>query len=623
MPKLNLLHTLSWAVSCLQLARGNTIPRHAVAIERRDVNAEYDFIIAGAGPAGLTVADRLTEDSSVSVLVIEAGPFDQYEDNVLIPGDYPPFQYFWPGLESEPQIGLDNISFSSVCGRVVGGGSAVNAMVYTRGGKEDYSAWVTLGNEGWAWDNMLPYFKKSENFTDPDPTYAAQANISYADDVHGHSGPVQGSYPSYHFPGSENWWRAALDANISQAPDPNGGDNKGAFYMSSFLDPVNGTRSYARINHYDRVKDARPNYHILADTTVAKVLFNGTAAIGVEYLPSAGGNVSQVTATKEVLLAAGGVHTPQVLQLSGIGPRARLESLGVKVLADLPGVGQNLQDHATLTISYNFTNNVTPNQGSLDTNATYRAEQLELYEQQRLGAFTIVHPLSTNIASVALCNATSDCQSIVDEIDSEDPALYLPSDIDSTVLDGYKKQFEITLGQLNSSSSPIGQIHWSTTTTATLYFVKPLSRGTININSTNPLANPVIDWRSMTNPADLDFTLALFRKHRDIFNQPSMRELGPIELSPFGEGIQDDDDIKAVLRQQINPSNAHQCCTAAMLPQDLGGVVDDQLRVYGVQGLRVIDISAWPMIISAAPTATIYGQGEKIADIIKTAYTLA
>lgn len=255
---------------------------------------------------------------------------------------------------------------------------------------------------------------------------------------------------------------------------------------------------------------------------------------------------------------------------------------------------------------------MTPNQGSLDTNATYRAEQLELYEQQRLGAFTIVHPLSTNIASVALCNATSDCQSIIDTIAGQSPALYLPSDVDPTVLEGYQRQLEITLGQLKASSSPIGQIHWSTTTTATLYFVKPLSRGAVNVNSTDPLANPVIDWRSMTNPADLDLTLALFRKHREIFDQPTMRELGPIELPPFGEAIQTNDDIKAVLRQQINPSNAHQCCTAAMLPRGLGGVVDDELRVYGVQRLRVIDISAWPMIISAAPTATIYGQGEKV-----------
>lgn len=261
---------------------------------------------------------------------------------------------------------------------------------------------------------------------------------------------------------------------------------------------------------------------------------------------------------------------------------------------------------------FQVTNNVTPNQGSLDTNATYRAEQLELYQQHRRGAFTIVHPLSTNIASVSLCNSTSNCQDIITTIKDQDPASYLPTDIDTTVLEGYKRQIQIALSQLSSPSSPIGQIHWSTTTTSTLYFVKPLSRGSSNINLTDPLSSPVIDWRSMTNPVDLDLMLVLFRKHRDIFNQSPMQELGPIELAPFGQEIQDDGDLKAVLRHQINPSNAHQCCTAAMMPKDLGGVIDSSFQVYGVQKLRVIDISAWPVIISAAPTATIYGQGEKV-----------
>lgn len=137
------------------------------------------------------------------------------------------------------------------------------------------------------------------------------------------------------------------------APDPNSGNNAGVFFFPTLLDAANGTRSDARINHYERVKAARPNYHILAENTVGKVLFNGTTAIGVEYLPTAGGSVSQVFASKEVLLAAGGVHTPQILQLSGIGLKDRLEDLGIVSVVNLPGVGQNLQDHATLAISYN------------------------------------------------------------------------------------------------------------------------------------------------------------------------------------------------------------------------------------------------------------------------------
>jgi choline dehydrogenase len=150
-----------------------------------------------------------------------------------------------------------------------------------------------------------------------------------------------------------NWWQAALDAGISVASDPNSGSNTGVFFFPTLLDPVSGTRSYAKINHYDRVKNTRPNYHLLPDYTVGKVLINGTRAVGVEYLPSSGGSVLQVNASREVLLAAGGVHTPQILQLSGIGSKSQLETLGIQVISNLPGVGQNLQDHATLTISYN------------------------------------------------------------------------------------------------------------------------------------------------------------------------------------------------------------------------------------------------------------------------------
>ncbi|ORY61674.1 uncharacterized protein BCR38DRAFT_487414 [Pseudomassariella vexata] len=563
-------------------------------VTRQEANAtSYDFIIAGSGPAGLTVADRLTEDPAFTVLVIESGPLDQGEDNVLIPGDYPPYQYFWLGLDSEPQIGL-----------------------------RDYDAWETLGNIGWSWDDMLTYLKKSENFTAPASAYAAEANISYTDDVHGHSGPVQGSFPPYFFPGSGNWWTAAVDSGISVASDPNGGNHFGVFAMPSFLDPHTMTRSYARINHYERIKDSRSNYHILADHTVKRVLFNENRAFGVEYLPTTGGTVSQINATKEVLLAAGGIHTPQILQLSGIGPEALLDSLEIPVVIDLPGVGQNFQDHATLTVSYSFSNNVVPNQETLDTNATYRAEQLQLYEQYQEGAFTIVHPLGTNIASLPLCNATEDCQTIAAAARAQDPAQYLPPSTDPTVLAGYEAQHALILEQLEGDSLPIGQIHWGTSTAATLYFVKPLSRGTISINTTDPLSNPVIDWRSMTNPTDLDLILALFRKNRDVLSQPSMHLLGPVEIAPFGEHLQTDDELKAVLRDQINPSNAHQCCTAQMAARELGGVLDEELKVYGVQGLRVIDISSWPMIISAAPTATMYGTGEKIADIIKKQYRL-
>ncbi|KAI0113930.1 hypothetical protein GGR51DRAFT_471387 [Nemania sp. FL0031] len=609
-------------ISLLVAVQGALIPLHASLVSRQEAeNNTYDFIVVGGGIAGLTVADRLTEDPSVSVLVVEAGPSDQGEDSVLIPGDYPPFQYF-NGLESVPQEGLDNRSVDTVCAKVVGGGSVVNAMVYLRGDKVDYDDWGKLGNSGWSWDSMFPYFLKGENFTKPDSEFAAQANISWDDSVRGTSGPVKYSYPNYFYPGSANWWNAAKSIGLPVVKDPEAGNNLGIFWIPSVLDATTMTRSDARINHYERVKASRPNYHILASTTVSKVLFNGTQAVGVEYLPSAGGESTYVYATKEVIITAGGVHTPQVLQLSGIGPQTLLNELGITVVQDLPGVGQNLQDQSTLTINWNFTSNITPNSGSLDSNATYDAEQRALYDTDHAGAYTIVRSLGTNIGQLSLQLATENYSAIAAEARSRDPAASLPSDVDPTVLEGYKKQRGLIIQQFEGQDAAVGTLHWGTSSTSLIYHLKPLSRGTVNINSTDPLINPVLDYRTATDPIDLSVYVSLFRRNRELFAAPDMASLGPVEASPFGAQLQTDEEIIAVLRQQINPSNAHQCCTAAMLPRELGGVVDSEWKVYGVQGLRVGDISYWPFQTSGAPSATVYASGEKLADVIKRDYNL-
>ncbi|KAJ3566092.1 hypothetical protein NPX13_g7264 [Xylaria arbuscula] len=588
------------------------IPFHASVVSRQDAeNSTYDFIIAGGGIAGLTVADRLTEDPSVNVLVVEAGPFDEGEDSVLIPGDYPAFQYF-DTIVTEPLEGLNNRSVDTLCAKVVGGGSVVNAMVYLRGDKADYDDWGKLGNDGWSWDSIFPYFLKGENFTKPDSDFAAQANISWDDSVRGTSGPVHYSYPNYFYPASANWWNAAKSIGFPVVDDPESGNNLGIFWIPSVLDATTSTRSDARINHYDRVQGSRPNYQILSSTTVSKILFNGTRAVGVEHLPSAGGESSQVYATKEVILAAGGIHTPQILQLSGVGPQALLNNLGIAVIEDLPGVGQNLQDQTTLAINWNFTSNITPNAGSLDSNATYDAEQKALFETSHAGAYTIVRTLSTNIAQLSLQLATENYTAIAAEARSQDPAAFLPTDTDPTVLEGYKQQRELMIQQFEGQDAAVGTLYWGTSSTSLIYHLKPLSRGTVNINSTDPLVSPVVDYRTATDPIDLAVYLALFRKNRELFAAPDMALLGPVEAAPFGTQLETDDELIAVMRQQIDPSNAHQCCTAAMLPRDLGGVVDSEWNVHGIQGLRVADISYWPFQTSGAPTATMYGSGEKV-----------
>ncbi|OAA66786.1 Glucose-methanol-choline oxidoreductase [Niveomyces insectorum RCEF 264] len=618
------------AVSLLLLlgghaVHGRSVPRHATIVDRNTASGStYDFVIAGGGIAGLTVADRLTEDPRVKVLVVEAGPFDQGEDAVLVPGAYNPGAYLWPNLFTVPQEGLNNGVYFAICGRVVGGGSTVNAMIYIRGGKEDYGDWCALGNPGWDWDDFLPYFKKSETFTFPDPHFAAQGNITWNASVHGTSGPVQATYPNYFFPGSGNWYSAVKHAGIQPDHDPNDGSVRGVFWLPLLEDAQNRTRNDARINHYQRVSARRPNYHLLPSTTVSRVLFRGTTATGVQYVPTGGGGGAATTvyASKEVLVAAGGIHTPQLLQLSGIGPKALLNQFNIPVVANLPGVGQNFQDQPTIPMTYTFSNNVAPNWGSLINNATYDAEQLALYEATKTGPYTLVRTLSTNFAALALQDITDDYQTIVAAARARNPTAYLPAGTDPTVAAGYVAQRNRLLGQLQGSAA-VGGLHWSTFDTNTLYTFKPFSRGTVAINSTDALANPLIDYRTATDPTDMDVYVALFKKNRAVMAAPTMAELGPGETAPFGAGVQTDADIRAAILAALNPTNGHECCTAAMMPRALGGVVDTALRVYGVTGLRVIDISYWPFPVAGAPSATMYGTGEKIAALIKNTYGLS
>jgi choline dehydrogenase-like flavoprotein len=193
---------------------------------------------------------------------------------------------------------------------------------------------------------------QGENFTAPDPAFAAASNISWDDSIRGHGGPLQYSYSNYNYPGSGHWWSASLSANLKPARDPSSGANTGLFWVPTVLDVKTQTRCSARTAHYDPVK-ARPNYQVLAEHQVAKILFKGTRATGVQYLGSSGGNSSTVFASKEVILAAGAIHTPQILQLSGVGPKKVLKSLGIPVVVNLPGVGTNFQDHASIVVQYN------------------------------------------------------------------------------------------------------------------------------------------------------------------------------------------------------------------------------------------------------------------------------
>jgi choline dehydrogenase len=256
---------------------------------------------------------------------------------------------YWFNLTSTPQPHLKNRTFQVTIAAAVGGGTVVNGMLFHRGAKADYDAWEELGAHGWGWNDLLPYFKKSETFTPPDAAFASEWDIEWEDDVHGTQGPLQISYPPYQFPVIKDFFRAFHELGVSTPEDPNDGSAKGVFWAPSTLDPVTRTRSYARTAHYDRVAAKRPNYHVLPMTAATRIVFDESKkAVAVEYVDRNTNDTFQVGARKEVILAAGAVHTPQLLMLSGIGDKDELDAHGIECVADVPGVGHNFQDHPTL-----------------------------------------------------------------------------------------------------------------------------------------------------------------------------------------------------------------------------------------------------------------------------------
>ncbi|KAK4222134.1 putative GMC oxidoreductase [Podospora fimiseda] len=623
------LLSLTALVAIVQSASLGKVSKHATLVKARTVTeTQYDFIIAGGGIAGLTVADRLTEDPDVKVLVIESGPFDQDEYSLLTPGAFFttfPANYMWLPLPSTPQTALQNKVFNVPAGKVVGGGSVINAMVFTRPSKEQLKDWDTLGAKGWDWNSLLPYYKKSESFTPPDPAYAQAANFSFNPSVHGQDGPVEASYPNFAYPGAGVWFEAAVASGIQAGGDANDGDGMGVVTTPFVTSGTTRTRSHARLNHYTPVQ-SRTNYHILDSHTVSRILFdNNKKAIGVEYLPTAGGSTLTVNATKEVLVAAGALHSPQILQLSGVGPKSLLQGLNIPVVVDLPGVGANLQDQPSIIIPYNVTNNIHPNIGTLSTDPAYDAAQRALFDATREGPYQLTRGLSNNLALPSLSKTTptlAKCQSILDAARAANHNTYLPPGTHPSVARGYKLQRELTIKQLSGDKTAVSMIHWDTANSVRMYFLRPFSRGSVTISSTNPLAWPVIDFQTFVDPIDQDLVVASFLKNRHIMSQPSMAALNPLEAAPFDNSITDEQTLKAILSGITEPSSAHQCCTAAMMPMDMGGVVDNDMKVYGVKGVRVIDTSFWPMVLTSAPTATTYAVGEKIADVIKKEYCL-
>ncbi|KAL2755507.1 hypothetical protein ACRALDRAFT_2073717, partial [Sodiomyces alcalophilus JCM 7366] len=562
---------------------------------------EYDYVIVGAGTAGLTVADRLSADGKYTVLVIEYCHL-AVSDEVIEAGngrnfDDPGIQY---NITSVPQPDMNNRRQFVWIGCCVGGSSAINGMVAVRGTRTEYDAWAELGgpDSTWNWDGVLPYFKRAMHFTPPEEQLAETFNITWDPNAWGQDEDtkVYASFPTYQNPRLIPMYKAMAKMPRMDVPLDGAGGENGLYWYPSSLDPETYRRSYARTGHYDEQIE-RDNYHLITRQKVRRVLFecDGTTARGVEFFSRDDPDeVVRVRARKEVIISAGTVHTPQILQLSGIGPRPLLEEAGIPVRVELPGVGQNFQDHAYLSVGY----------------AWGRGGGPPAPEVPQLGDPRTVS--SPNLGAwIGLPTMTEDFEDIAARYEAQDPAAYLPEGTDPTVIAGYAEFQRVHAKLLRSKNTNLMWFPLSGGPGGIVMSMHIVSHGTININATDPEASPVVDYRALSNPTDMDIMVENIEYMRKYMASPDFAAYQPRETSPgahvTGEALRD------WIRQTYIPTNFHPIATAAMKPRELGGVVDDELRVHGTSKLRVVDGSIMPLLPGANTQQPVYMVAEKVS----------
>lgn len=399
-----------------------------------------------------------------------------------------------------------------------------------------------------------------------------------------------------------------------------GGDKEGVCWMPNSQHPITARRSHSGLGHYASVLP-RSNYHILVKHQVTRVVYRDGLVHGppaVEFRSVIDDQLTNITAKAEVVIAAGALNTPTILQRSGIGSKTVLSAAGIPVLHELPGVGANLQDHSGPALTWNYTKplNISPIASDMLHPSFAADATIGFNETPARGPYTLA--MANTGIYLSLPNVTSEHPRIVGSIRSSvtsgtAPA-YLPDDYDSdpTLIRGYNRQL-LTLADLYSNpKAPSIEVPWATGASLPAFLLHPLSRGTVRLNLTDHLAPPILDYRAGTNPVDFDIHLAHLKFLRRSLETATMQQYGALETGP-GLAVQNDEGLLEYIRGSITLSFLHPCCTAAMLPKELGGVVGPDLRVHGLKGLRVVDISVLPLLVSSHTSTTAYALGEKVS----------
>ena len=526
---------------------------------------EFDYVIVGAGSAGCVLADRLSEDGQHTVLLLEYGGSDrsifiQMPSALAIPMNRA--RYNW-GYHSEPEPGLGGRSLHTPRGKVLGGSSSINGLVYVRGHALDFESWVEQGARGWGYRDVLPYFRRAEHWA------------GGGDDYRGDKGPVSTCYGALRNPLHQAWLEAAKQAGYPHTQDYNGFQQEGFGRMAMTVG--DGVRA-STANAYLRRAMRRPNLQVRTESLATRINFEARRAAGVTFVQS--GRECTVRARREVLVATGPINSPQLLKLSGIGPGAELAALGIDVVRDLPGVGENLQDH------------------------------LEFYFQQAcrepITLYSAMRPLAKLGIGIrwllfkdglGASNHFETCGFIRSAAGVRYPDIeyhFLPVAVsyDGSSL-ASEHGFQAHVGPMRSKS-----------------------RGWVRLRSRDPHEHPLIRFNYLSHEDDLPEMRRCVRLTRELFAQAAFDRYRGREIQP-GDAVQSDAQIDEFIRAKVE-SAYHPSCSCKMgSADDPLAVVDHEARVFGVEGLRVIDSSIMPSITNGNLNAPTIMLAEKLADHVR------
>lgn len=599
------------------------LPSSGQTLVEKDTAADtYDYVIVGGGVTGLIVANRLTENKKTTVLVVEAGLDDLPFQQILPYGAASALNtsLLWPNYVSEPEPFLNNKTWNVRVAAVLGGGSVVNGMMYDRGSAADYDAWEALGNSGWGWKGIYPYFKKGTEFIPPPAQTIKDFDITYDASAYG-KGPLKLGISDFQYPDIKSFFAAYQGAGVKKTTGDNGKETGISWYPNT-MNPKTGERSQARNSYYDPIV-SRPNLKLLIRTEATELVFASgkkLVASGVKITNKVTGQSSTVYAKKEVVLAAGSINTPKLLQLSGIGPKSVLEAAGIPVKLAHEGVGANFQDHPYTSVVFNTSGASFPNPQSLATNATFNASAWAQYEATKTGPLTQAR--GNSLAMISLPQVAPDSfKTLAKQIKAQKTESYLPAIYSGSkkLLAGVAAQRKVLASLFTNKNAAIVEYPVGASGAFVLVALeKPLARGTVAINPANPSGPPKILYNALSNPVDKSVLASCVRYLRTVWKRPEVAKFSLVETSPGAQYVGDDeliDRMNAV--GSIWPTLSHPSGSCAMMPEKYGGCVSDKLLFYGVQKLSIVDASILPLVPSQHIQSTMYAVGEKAADIIK------